>query len=96
MVDDPIGGELHRLAKEFRKLAGLPTDSNAPETTSLEQFTQFGLTLDEVEAWLEQERGHIPTDEFLHRYRNRRRLDRTRWLMRCSQIFLRVALYLFW
>jgi hypothetical protein len=64
VTDDPVGDELHRLTKEFRKLAGLPTDSNAPETTSPEQLTRFGLTLNEAKAWLEQEPNYAPADEF--------------------------------
>ncbi len=53
MTGDVIGDELHKLAEEFRKLAGLPTSIS--EKTTPEQLTKFGLTLDEAKAWLKQE-----------------------------------------
>ena len=69
MVDDPIGDELRRLSKEFRKLAGLPTCTHKPAEVSPQHLTKFGLTLDEAKAWMKKEPNYVPADENLHKKR---------------------------
>jgi len=59
MSNDPIGDELHRLSEEFRKLAGLPLNTNIHEEISPKHLTKFGLTLDEAKAFLKNEPNYI-------------------------------------
>jgi hypothetical protein len=82
MFDPSIDDRLHKLNEEFRKLLGV----SDLEKTTPECLVEFGLTLKEAKAWLENEPSFqsdvsCHDDEnrrFFTGNKNRRRLDRTR------------------
>ncbi len=70
-----------RLAKLNRELdfslGKRIENGNERPVDNLRRLIDMGLTSDEAEAWLEQERNFVPSDDSYHEPSNRRKVTRT-------------------
>jgi hypothetical protein len=73
---DTIEKRIDKLNKEFGELLdGIPEGQKQPKTLP-QNLSAFGLTLDEAQAWLEQEPNFL-SDVSYHEPQNRRKVTRT-------------------